>query len=226
LGQTLKELKYLNILDDFYANYYSKIFGSGLVGKIAGFVHWLIEYPYKQDRFFSTVLEVGAGEGQHFKFIKHNYNLYIENDIRESIHQTFSNQLQKNLSNAEDLDGIESNSVDRLIATCLLVHLLEPEKALQNWSRVVKKGGQLNIFVPVEPSILLRFFRFFVTSRKAKKFGLDHKAIHYREHRNMWIFCDLLIRETFHASKIRVRKFPTKLLPWNLRLFDIYEITK
>ena len=205
----------MNIVDDFYANYYSKIFGSGIVGKIAGFVHWLIEYSYKENRYFGTVLEVGSGEGQHFKFIKHNFDLYIETDIRESIDQPINSKVKKMLSNAEDLDGIESNSVDRLIATCILVHLLEPEKALQNWSRVVKKGGQLSIFVPTEPSILLRFFRFFVTSR-----------IHYREHRNMWILCDLLIRENFHESKIKSRKFPFNFLPWNLRLFDIYEITK
>jgi phosphatidylethanolamine/phosphatidyl-N-methylethanolamine N-methyltransferase len=216
----------LDIVDDFYDNYHSKIFGSGIVGKIAGFVHWLIEYPYKQNRFFGTVLEVGAGEGQHFKFIKHNFDLYIETDIRESMDQPFNIKVKKMLSNAENLDGVESNSVDRLIATCILVHLLEPEKALQNWSRVVKKGGQLSIFVPAEPSMLLRFFRFFVTSRKAKKFGLNHKSIHYREHRNMWILCDLLIRETFSESKIKSRKFPINFLPWNLRLFDIYEITK
>ena len=216
----------MNIVDDFYANHYSKIFGSGIVGKIASFVHWLMEYPYKRDSFFGTVLEVGAGEGQHFIFVKHSYDSYIETDIRKSINQTFNSKLQKKLSNAEDLDGIESSSVDRLIATCILVHLLEPEKALQNWNRVVKKGGKLSIFVPTEPSILLRFFRFFVTSRKAKKFGLNHKSIHYREHRNMWILCDLLIRETFSESKIRSRKFPISFLPWNLRLFDIYEITK
>jgi predicted 3-demethylubiquinone-9 3-methyltransferase (glyoxalase superfamily) len=33
----------------------------------------------------------------------------------------------------------------------------DPEKALENWRRVVKKEGHLSIFVPSEPSILLRF---------------------------------------------------------------------
>jgi ubiquinone/menaquinone biosynthesis C-methylase UbiE len=216
----------LNIVDDFYSNYYSKIFGSGLIGKMAGFVHWFIEVRYKKNQFFDTVLEVGAGEGQHSKFVKHQYRRYIQSDIRNSSTPTINARVKNQISNAEKLEEVEDNSVDRLVATCILVHLSNPEKALQNWRRVVKKQGHLSIFVPTEPSILLRFFRFFVTAKKAKKFGLNHKSIHYREHRNMWIFCDLLIRETFKDSSINVRKFPLKILPWNLRLFDIYEITK
>ncbi len=216
----------MNVVDDFYSNYYSKIFGSGLVGKMADFVHWLIEVRYKKNQFFHTVLEVGAGEGQHSKFVKHQYRRYIQSDIRKSSTITINARVENQVSNAEKLEEVEDNSVDRLIATCILVHLNDPEEALQNWRRVVKKQGHLSIFVPTEPSILLRFFRFFVTSKKAKKFGLNHKSIHYREHRNMWIFCDLLIRETFKDSNIRVRKFPLNFLPWNLRLFDIYEVIK
>ena len=216
----------MNIVDDFYSNYYSKIFGSGMIGKMAGFVHWLIEIGYKKNQFLDTVLEVGAGEGQHSKFVKHQYRRYIQSDIRNSSTPTINSRVENQVSNAEKLEEVEDNSIDRLIATCILVHLNDPEKALQNWRRVVKIQGHLSIFVPTEPSILLRFFRFFVTSKKAKKFGLNHKSIHYREHRNMWIFCDLLIRETFKDSNIRVRKFPLKFLPWNLRLFDIYEVIK
>jgi SAM-dependent methyltransferase len=216
----------LNIVDDFYSNYYSKIFGSGMIGQMAGFVHRLIEVRYKKNQFFDTVLEVGAGEGQHSKFVKHQYRRYIQSDIRNSSTPTINSRVENQVSNAEKLEEVEDNSVDRLIATCILVHLNDPEKALQNWRRVVKKQGHLSIFVPTEPSILLRFFRFFVTSKKATKFGLNHKSIHYREHRNMWIFCDLLIRETFKDSNIRVRKFPLRFLPWNLRLFDIYEVIK
>jgi len=216
----------LNIIDDFYANYYSKIFRTGIVGKIANFVHWIMEFPFRNYHSFDTVLEVGAGDGQHAKFVKHKYKVYIETDIRISITQTRNTRVQKEISDAENLENIKDNSIDRLIATCILVHLNDPEKALENWRRVVKKEGHLSIFVPSEPSILLRFFRFFVTSKKAKRLGLNHKSIHYREHRNMWIFCDLLIRETFQDSKIRSRRFPLKIFPWNLRLFDIYEITK
>ena len=216
----------MNLVDDFYSNYYSKIFGSGMIGKMAGFVHWLIEVRYKKNQFLDTVLEVGAGEGQHSKFVKHQYRRYIQSDIRNSSTPTINSRVENKVLNAEKLEEVEDNSVDRLIATCILVHLNDPEEALQNWRRVVKKQGHLSIFVPTEPSILLRFFRFFVTSKKAKKFGLNHKSIHYREHRNMWIFCDLLIRETFKDSNIRVRKFPLNFLPWNLRLFDIYEVIK
>jgi SAM-dependent methyltransferase len=222
----IREVDYLNQIDDFYSNYYTKIFGAGLIGKMSDFVHWILEKPYKHSEIFGTVLEVGAGYGQHSKFVKHRYDCYIETDIRESNYPHSNNRIKRLISDAENLTEIESNSIDRLIATCILAHLTNPEKALQNWKRVVKKKGHLSIYVPVEPSILLRLFRSVATTRKAKKMGLNHKSIHYREHRNMWIYCDLLIRETFHGSNVKSRRFPVSFLPWNLRLFDIYEITK
>lgn len=216
-------------IDEFYCKHYPKMFDSGFVGRIAGFVHWVMETPYGKDSFYSKVLEVGSGNGQHFGYVKHGFDQYIESDIRANERLNGDEATEKwvrLIADAETLHNVEDNSIDRLIATCVLVHFGNPETALINWKRVVKKGGRLTIFVPTEPGMLLRFFRFFVTSRKAKKLGFDHKSVHYREHRNMWILCDILIRETFSDSKIAPRKFPLGLFPWNFRLFDVYEITK
>ena len=176
---------------------------------------------------YDSVLEVGAGQGEHRPFVKHQYGNYIETDLRikngnTKIHN--DQELFRINSNAEDLAEIKSNSVDRLIATCILVHLANPEKALNNWKRVVRSSGCLTIFVPTEPGMVLRLFRILVTSRKAKKLGLDHKSIHYQEHRNMLIYCNILIYEVFKGSRIRHRRYPLKFLTWNFRLFDVYHI--
>ena len=90
----------MNIVDDFYSNYYSKIFGSGLIGKMAGFVHWFIEVRYKKNQFFDTILEVGAGEGQHSKFVKHQYRRYIQSDIRNSSTPTINVRVKNQIANA------------------------------------------------------------------------------------------------------------------------------
>jgi SAM-dependent methyltransferase len=214
-------------IDDFYLNYYEDIFGKGIVGLFARTVHRIIEFPYKKNVCYDSVLEVGAGQGEHRPFVKHQYKNYIETDLRIQKNKTpviNDQEVIRINSDAENLNEIQSNSIDRLIATCILVHLLNPDKALTNWKRVVTSRGSLTIFVPTEPGIVLRLFRFLVTSRKAKKLGLDHKSIHYREHRNMWIYCNILIYDIFKGSRIKHRKYPLKFLAWNFRLFDVYHI--
>ena len=88
------------------------------------------------------------------------------------------------LMNAEDLK-FSSSYFDRLIATCLIVHLNDPEKALREWRRVLKPGATATIYVALEPSLALRIFRIMFTSRKAKKLGFEgYKLFIARDHLN------------------------------------------
>jgi len=213
--------------DQFYEKEYEKIFNSGTLGLMSDFMHRFIEKPFRNSDYFDKVLEVGAGHGQHYKFVRHGYDKYLESDLRllDSVKETEKNSRRMKVQlDAQDLSSVKEISIDRLIATCILVHLPDPEKALQQWKRVMKPGGVISVYVPNEPGILLRLFRNLTTIPKSRKHGFDHKSIHYREHRNMWIFCDLLIQEIFQDAIIERRSFPFKFLPWNLRLFDVYQI--
>jgi phosphatidylethanolamine/phosphatidyl-N-methylethanolamine N-methyltransferase len=215
--------------EDFYKGQYDNILNTGLVGLMSNFMHRFIEMGIDRSQSFRTVLEVGAGNGQHSRFVRHGYERYIESDIRFVERYKESKILNPKISSiqldAQDLSNFEDASVDRLIATCVLVHLPDPESALLEWQRVVKPGGAISIYVPNEPGLLLRLFQKLTTAAKSKKNGFDYKSIHYREHRNMWIFCNLLIREIFSESHIKKRSIPFAWLPWNLRLFDVYQIT-
>ena len=212
--------------DDYYKDYYQKVFNSGVVSKMSDQVHKFIESPYKNS-FFPVILEVGAGQGQHFNFVTAKFNRYIELDLRDTHDSMILGEQHIFIcGDAEELNDFADASIDRLIATCLLAHLPNPEKALSEWSRVLKQHGVMDIYVPCEPGLLLRALRRVVTIPKSKKIGVDHKAVHYREHRNMWILCDLLIRENFKNDLIKISKFPIGGPFWNLRLFDIYRIRK
>jgi SAM-dependent methyltransferase len=217
--------------DTFYSNYYENIFGSGVIGWMAGIAHRFMEHPLDK-KFFPNVLELGAGNGQHRKYVRHKFSQYVETDLRISPEEEITFQInsdetiKRKFLNAENLSQLNPEKFDRIIATCLLVHLPNPEKALQEWRRVTKSEGILTIYVPTEPGIALRLFRTVTTKRKASKLGLNHKSIHYREHRNMWIFINLLIYEVFADDVIKRRRFPLPFLTWNLSLFDVYEITK
>lgn len=222
---------HMKSVDTFYADYYENIFGNGTIGWMAGIAHRFMEKPLDK-KTFTNVLELGAGNGQHRKYVRHDFSRYIETDLRitpQDEHHTEvapGKIVERKHLNAEDLETFDTESFDRIIATCLLIHLPNPEKALIEWRRVAKPGGILTIYVPTEPGLMLRVFRSLTTKRKAHKLGLDHSAVHYREHRNMWIFINLLINEIFGGDKIKRRRFPHSLLTWNLALFDVYEIKK
>jgi phosphatidylethanolamine/phosphatidyl-N-methylethanolamine N-methyltransferase len=215
-------------LQDFYDNYYRRLHYSGKMEKVHNFVHYFIEKNFKSNQHFEVVLELGADLGQHREFVNHSYAHYWQTDIRTDKAKAQFTPPSPNVlifqQDAESLNTIKDKSVDRIIATCLLAHLSDPEKALNNWRRVIKKGGVISIYVPCEPGFFLRTARFFTTARKSKKIGLNHKSILYREHRNIWILCDLLVREIFSANSISSKRFPFSKLSWNFNLFETYHI--
>ena len=210
--------------DNFYAEHYQSIVNAGAVGLVSKHIHKLLEPKRKTN--FNVVLEVGAGHGQHFEFVKHGYSQYFETDIRK---QNLPLRLQESKvvslsSDASNLIEFKKDSVDRVIATCLIVHLTDPESALKEWRRVCREGGLISIYVPCEPGLILRLLRQFTTVRKGKKLGLNHLSFHYREHITFFSRINLLIMETFQSDRISKKYWPFSLHSWNLNLGVIYQI--
>lgn len=209
--------------DEYYEKYYPDIFGTGVISSMSEVLHRMLEKGKKS--FHSQILEVGAGNGEHRKFVKHGYDYYVELDLRRPKNQTAIN-VKRIQGDAQDLAMFDDCTFDRVIATCVLAHLPNPEQAVNEWIRVAKVGSTIDIYVPAEPSILLRMFRSQTTVRKSRKYGINHKSLHYREHRNMWIYMDLILRENSKGHRLKIDKFPPMIPIWNLRLFDVYRITK
>lgn len=130
--------------DEYYAEHYSKILNSGGLGLVSRFIHSRLEKDIDIDA--EDVLELGAGLGQHLPFVKHNFTRYYETDIREGNLPTrkhlkhASGEVIKMKLDAEDLSYFKDSSLSRIVSNCLLVHLNDPEKALNEWKRCLKKG--------------------------------------------------------------------------------------
>lgn len=77
----------------FYSRYYGLVLRSGLVGVAQDRTSRTIEKRWNKHDVFEQVLEVGAGAGDHRKFINHQYQIYYETDIR------FTNDSSNNDSN-------------------------------------------------------------------------------------------------------------------------------
>jgi phosphatidylethanolamine/phosphatidyl-N-methylethanolamine N-methyltransferase len=220
--------------EDYYQYHYQKITNSGPIGFVAMIGHLSLEkWPFTKfskdcKKNFDKILEVGAGHGQHYKYLKEDFKAYTMTDVRPNLLNNLKVSdarvvIEKTSIDAESLPYAD-NSFDRLIATCLLVHLDNPEKALTEWRRVVKPGGAISIYIPCEPGILLRILQSITTRRKQKKLGIDARYLHYGEHRYNFPFVIAIISNVFRRN-FRIRKFPFLFGSFDFNLWSVVTIS-
>lgn len=207
--------------------YYKEIAFENQYKDAAGFlrnkIHMKMEKPFSKNMHFENVLELGALFGNHRKFVKHSYDTYSETDLfikEKEIFKSENSDVKRFKLDATELVDIEDASVDRLIATCLIIHLEKPEKVLKIWKRVVKSGGYLSLWVQCEPSILLNLSRKFYSSKRQK----DFYNLLYKEHINYYLRTEFLVKQIFKDDELEISKFPFNKLNWNLNLASIFTI--
>jgi ubiquinone/menaquinone biosynthesis C-methylase UbiE len=219
------------LIENYYSNHYEKVCNKGLVGFASRLVHWSLEnYPYaSRSRFHNAdeILEIGAGHGQHLPFVKGTYRSYLQSDLRpENLRDQSSeypnSKIEEISIDAENLP-YETAKFDRIIVTCVLMHLQNPEKALLEWKRVCKPGGRITLYIPCETGLLLRISQILTTRRKQTKLGYKADYLHFQEHRYSYLYLKTLVN--YHGgSHIRIRKFPLVIGTWNTNLWSVFEI--
>lgn len=214
--------------DDFYENHYSNLMDTGIISRVWQSIHRKMEKPFShlsEDK----VLEIGAGNGEHLKAVSNHVKWYYATDIRVDI--LIDSLLDKKnvIIEMQDVTKLsyEDNFFDRVVVTCVLVHLDDPIQALNEIRRVVKPGGYVSMYLPCEPGFLLRSVRRFSTHAKARRLGIqDINFLHFLEHKNYFIAIDFFVRHVFSDSGIRSRYYPFPFLSWNLNLYKLYTIRK
>ncbi|MDR0927247.1 MAG: class I SAM-dependent methyltransferase [Ignavibacteria bacterium] len=151
--------------------------------------HKLIEKKYTNEDYFDNVIEIGSGVGYHLPYINHKFGTYILSDgdaavIEKIKTMNYPQNIQPKLFQGEHLD-VSDNSFDRLIASHCLEHIHHPEKALEEWSRVVRgdrteqnrteqnRTGILSILLPCDPGLGWRLGRTIGGRKRATRTGLD-----------------------------------------------------
>jgi phosphatidylethanolamine/phosphatidyl-N-methylethanolamine N-methyltransferase len=201
---------------DFYDGCYESVLCEGGTGYAVALAHRIIERGVVGD--YPRVLEVGAGTGVHRPYVTHPYRVYVETDLRSG----------PTISTRADAAALPfaDDSFDRVVATCLLIHLPDPERALTEWRRVVRPGGHVTVYVPCDPGVLLRASRAMTTAPKARRRGYaDYALWMAREHRNHIASLDARLRHVFRHDDISVVRWPLPLSTWNLNLFFVYHVT-
>lgn len=215
--------------DVFYESFYNEILC--LQGAAAGAMrrtHAALELgtnPHLQD----LILEVGAGNAEHFRFVKPGFTSYTMLDIRPiNLPSDLDGDCRIRLIQSDAKETpFESDTFDRVIVTCLLHHLDDPEKALTEWRRVVKPGGKLTIFISCDPGLAVRVLRALTTARKAKKLGFQGYGLMIaREHRNHFSGLYSILRFVFRHDGVKVAWHPFRIRSWNVNGFVVVTIVK
>lgn len=224
-------------LNEYYESHYSAVVHQGLGGLVQSTFHRAVETPFRSSDNFATVLEVGATNGEHLPFIRHDFSKYIMVDIRdretarEAARKASSTarSVEFTVGDAQVLADVVDRSVDRLVSMCLLHHINEPDQALRRWRAVVRPGGVISIFLPCDPGLLWRMGRRFTTFRQAGNRGIDAARMRYisaLDHRNHVASLLWMAQGVFSRDHVRVHWFPLLKVPsWNANLFLTLQIT-
>jgi phosphatidylethanolamine/phosphatidyl-N-methylethanolamine N-methyltransferase len=117
----------------FYSTYYERVlFGNGFSSSAVAKAHKSMELPYR-GRFFSQVLEVGGGTGEHLNFISHSFDKCFIADVKLP-------KLQKNweidskiiaqTANVQELP-FDDATFDRVFCKCLFHLIDKPEIVME-----------------------------------------------------------------------------------------------
>ena len=226
------------LVSSYYDDYYSCVHGGSATGRAAALMQKHLETKRSRNDHFSRVLEIGAGTMQHFQFVEHGFDTYIASDIREIPLIEGWNEWSSGTS--PDRNGkflaqfdatnipFDDSSFDRLLATCLLLHLPQPVDALRDWIRVLKPRGVIDLLIPCEPGLALRTYRRFVSRPRSRRLGFDYfDLVNALDHKNYTASMIEILLNLDPTVKVEFTWRPfNRIASWNLNLQMVAHLTK
>ena len=186
----------------------------------------------RDSQAFPVTLELGAGGMESLPFVRHRFDTYIARDIRSfkgELPVPRSGAIEFRILDASTLD-LPDATVDRVLATCLIMHLYDPYTALREWQRVCKPEGVIDFLVPCDPGVATRLFRKLVSGRAARKNGVswqEYRLVNALEHVSSFQrILDLAESALFDSRRLSVDYFPFRSSrSWNLNAYAIFRIS-
>ncbi len=216
----------------------AKIHSSGLFGKANRSLHRKLERG-RTGQAFPSVLEVGSGDLEHLEHVSHACDRYCAVDLRAPVDAGDRISTRPpGIASVEilQMDGtalaFADESFDRVLATCVIMHVERPDLALFEWLRVTKRGGVVDFLVPCDPGIMLRLFRWLVNERIARRFGVsrrEYRLLNALDHISSFARIDELVRLVVSEGaglSVTKRYYPFRIPSWNLNGFAIYTVRK
>jgi ubiquinone/menaquinone biosynthesis C-methylase UbiE len=208
---------------EVYYESYGKVFFGGFQAKGSKYFHKKLESKWLNN-FPERVLELGAGRGEHFRFVRdgeHSIKEYIALDLKDgSIFKSTSPAglpVSWVVANAQDLP-FESGSIDRVVVTCLFHHLDNPYQVLSEINRVLKVGGEFAIAMPTDPGILNHLIKKVLTKPRMRRNGIENPDLIYAAVHPNHIQGLLTLISYYFETEVVFYYFPFRVRSWNLNV--------
>ena len=213
----------------FYADFYDVIFNrEGFVGWSYRLTHRAVERAAPMLPEMS-ILEIGAGTGEHLEFVRPDFASYTMLDLFDAPPNAAWGGDPRVSWVTGDACGqaIEDAQFDRVVSMCVLHHVNNPAKALENVRKWLLPGGTFSLFLPSDPGFLNRVNRKLFVNPRARRVGFyDYEIMNAREHRNHFWGLKRELGYQFADYRVRRRFYPFGLPFGDLSLFSVWHFTK
>lgn len=214
----------------WYRDQYEHQTYSGAAGWAQTWMHRSLERGYSKATRFDDVLEVGGNRGEHLPFVRHDFGSYTLTDLH-SPSRGFLHPLRPGVVfQSVDVQAMPfaNATFDRVLNTCLLHHVPDPETALSEIRRVLRPGGTADIFLSGDPGVLFRLGRSVGPGFRASREGLSRvkSLVDARDHRNHAGGLLRLIDHVFRHDEVESRSYPFGLPGWNGSLWLTFRVTR
>ena len=208
---------------------YDKHLYSGIQGYLMKLCHEDLE-KYNFSKKIPKVLEIGAGNKPHYKFLKHDYDEY---HIIETSDVKIDDLNQNPKVFTKNYDGkkipFENFFFDRIIISHCLEHIYYPEEFLDETMSKLKDGGILSISLPTDPGLLFRlgrlFMRFFSIKKTYEISPIEYDYMIATEHVNSIFNLHSIIKHNY-SNLAKETYLPFRIKSFDLNLFYNVHIIK
>jgi|LakMenEpi03Aug12_release.lakeMendotaPanAssembly.Ray.scaffolds.fasta_scaffold375888_2 SAM-dependent methyltransferase len=173
-----------------------------------------------------NILEIGPGRHLHYEYIreKNLINKYYVYDNNNKNLLFLKKKYNQKIAYIKNLKNLKKNSLDRIICSHVIEHILNPEEFILFISKLLKKKGTISVTLPCDPGFfwsvgrLYKYFTFWKFKNLSKREYYYHMAL---EHVNS--IQNLIAIFKYNFSTFAESYLPLKISSVNLNL--MYNIT-
>lgn len=219
-----------DILRLWYDEHYSTTSATANGSLFEKYMHRAMETPFRPSDQYAHVLEVGGNRGEHVPYIRHQFDRYVLSDLFMPDLTEAVDLDPRVVAQAADVQNLpyDSESFDRVIATCLLHHVPDPFAALREIRRVVRPGGQITMLIPTDPGLGYRTAQRLTSGRAARKKGIGDffELVHAVDHLNHFSSLSRQLDYVFADDDLTTHWRPARMPSWNVNLFTVKQIRR